>query len=86
MLRVTSPRRRNSRARARNNRWRRGVFCTLGTGDVDFGAFFAELESVGYSGWLVVEQDWVPGPDDDVAKQIAAQAANRRWLEEHVGV
>jgi inosose dehydratase len=64
--------------------WRRGVFCELGTGDVDLDAFFAELD--GYAGWLVVEQDWVPGPGDEVTGQVDAQARNRRWLSEHVGI
>ena len=64
--------------------WRTGVFCELGTGDVDLDGFFGELE--GYSGWLVVEQDWVPGPDDTAAGQIAAQQRNRRWLAEHAGL
>ena len=64
--------------------WRGGVFCELGTGDVDLDGFVAGLR--GYSGWLVVEQDWVPGPDDDPAGQVAAQARNRRWLADHAGL
>jgi inosose dehydratase len=64
--------------------WRRGVFCELGAGDVDLDAFFAALE--GYSGWLVVEQDWVPAPEDDWATAADAQARNRTWLREHAGV
>ena len=40
--------------------WRRGVFCELGTGDVDLDSFFGELARSDYSGWLVVEQDMVP--------------------------
>ncbi len=63
---------------------RRGVFCELGAGDVDLEPFFAELNA--YSGWLVVEQDWVPGPDDDASEAAAAQARNRHWLAEHVGL
>ena len=66
--------------------WRRGVFCELGSGDVDLPAFFAALDESGYSGWLVVEQDWVPGPDDGLAEQAAAQARNRRWLSDHAGL
>jgi inosose dehydratase len=66
--------------------WRRGVFCELGSGDVDLAAFFAELEAGGYSGWLVVEQDWVPGPDDDSTKAVAAQVRNRRWLADQAGL
>jgi inosose dehydratase len=64
--------------------WRAGAFCELGTGDVDLEGFFAEL--AGYSGWLVVEQDWVPGPEDEFAEQAEAQARNRVWLTEHAGV
>lgn len=63
---------------------RRGVFCELGTGDVDLEGFFAELE--GYDGWLVVEQDWVPAPGEDASAAIAAQARNRRWLRAHAGL
>ena len=64
--------------------WRAGAFCELGTGDVDLGGFFAGLD--GYSGWLVVEQDWVPGPEDELAEQAAAQQRNRVWLTEHAGL
>ena len=64
--------------------WRRGVFCELGAGDVDLDAFITELR--GFSGWLVIEQDWVPGPDDDAARAIEAQARNRAWLVEHAGL
>jgi inosose dehydratase len=66
--------------------WRRGVFVELGTGDVDLEAFFAAVESVGYSGWLVVEQDRIPAPDEDASDAIAAQARNRAWLRDHVGL
>jgi inosose dehydratase len=38
-----------------------GVFCELGKGDVDFPALLDELQSLGYSGWGVVEQDVLPG-------------------------
>jgi hypothetical protein len=34
----------------------------------------------------VVEQDWVPGPGDDATAATVAQARNRRWLSEHVGL
>lgn len=62
--------------------WRGGAFCELGTGDADLAGFLAELD--GYDGWLVVEQDWVPRPGDDVAPRVAAQQRNRRWLAEHL--
>jgi inosose dehydratase len=66
--------------------WRRRVFCELGTGDVDLPAFFAELASSGYSGWLVVEQDLIPAPDEDARDAMAAQARNRAWLTEAAGL
>ncbi|RKU12813.1 xylose isomerase [Candidatus Poribacteria bacterium] len=38
-----------------------GVFCELGKGDVDFPGIIAELRNRNYDGWIVVEQDIVPG-------------------------
>ena len=66
--------------------WRGGVFCELGTGDADPAPVLAALQASGYSGWLVVEQDWVPGPDDDPRPQMDAQARNRQWLRVHAGL
>lgn len=40
---------------------RHGLFCEVGTGDVNFAALRGELERSGYSGWIVVEQDVLPG-------------------------
>jgi inosose dehydratase len=66
--------------------WRRGVFCELGTGDVDLEAFFTELARSNYSGWLVVEQDMVPQSPQDAAAAEASQVRNRAWLAEHAGL
>jgi inosose dehydratase len=41
--------------------WRRGVFCPLGEGVVDFPRVIEALAGRGYGGWLIVEQDVVPG-------------------------
>jgi inosose dehydratase len=38
-----------------------GVFCELGKGAVDFPAIVSELKQQNYSGWIVVEQDVLPG-------------------------
>ncbi|MDA1276859.1 MAG: TIM barrel protein [Verrucomicrobia bacterium] len=38
-----------------------GVFCELGKGDVDFNDIVTELGDIAYSGWIVVEQDVLPG-------------------------
>jgi inosose dehydratase len=39
----------------------KGVFCELGKGNVDFQAIVNKLNSKGYDGWIVVEQDVLPG-------------------------
>ena len=66
--------------------WRRGIFCELGAGDVDLEAFFAELKRIGYSGWVVVEQDRIPRPDEQLSESVEAQIRNRTWLREHAGI
>lgn len=38
-----------------------GVFCELGKGAVDFPAVVAQLRALNYDGWVVVEQDVLPG-------------------------
>jgi inosose dehydratase len=54
-------------ARARAEGWdyfqsvRAGIFCELGRGDVPFADVEAELKRMGYAGWIVVEQDVLPG-------------------------
>jgi inosose dehydratase len=40
---------------------RRGVFCELGQGCVDFPAVLDSLKQHDYDGWIVVEQDVLPG-------------------------
>jgi inosose dehydratase len=52
---------------SRRNEWdaiqsvEHGVFCELGHGDVDFPAVIKTLQEIGYGGWVVVEQDVLPG-------------------------
>lgn len=54
-------------AAARANGWdyfealRHGVFCELGRGSVDFPAVLRWLKSAGYEGYVLVEQDVLPG-------------------------
>lgn len=38
-----------------------GVFCELGKGNVDFKTIIEILQEKGYNGWIVVEQDVLPG-------------------------
>ena len=53
-----------------------GIFCELGKGCVDFPAVTEGLRDIGYEGWIVVEQDVLPGmgaPRESAAK-------NREYL------
>jgi inosose dehydratase len=54
-----------------------GLFCALGTGAVDVTAIVNVLESSGYNGWYVLEQDLKldgppaePGPIADVRRSL----------------
>jgi inosose dehydratase len=40
---------------------KKGVFCELGKGEVDFPSLMTELEKFDYDSWGVVEQDVLPG-------------------------
>ena len=54
-----------------------GVFCELGKGSVDFPSIVKELKNQKYSGWIVVEQDVLPGMGDP---KICAQR-NRDYIK-----
>lgn len=56
---------------------RNGVFCELGKGEVDFEAVIQFLKNKNYNGWIVVEQDVLPGMGDP--KQCAEN--NRKYLQ-----
>lgn len=70
-------------ARSRTEEWDgltsvgHGVFCELGKGQVDFPAVKQALHDIGYSGWIVVEQDVIPGLG--TPKESAAR--NRAYLQ-----
>jgi len=70
-------------ARSRRDGWNavksieQGVFCELGNGDVDFKAILGELGRRGYGGWIVVEQDVIPGMGNP--KESAKR--NREYLK-----
>jgi len=53
---------------------RQGVFCPLGQGAVDWAGVVAELRAMRYEGWIVVEQDVLPGqgePKDSARRNRA---------------
>ncbi len=60
--------------------WRRRAFCALGQGDVGMDEVLKAISEIGYSGWLVVEQDIFPDPAESPDVVARQQAANREWL------
>ncbi|PZG16256.1 TIM barrel protein [Nonomuraea aridisoli] len=59
----------------------RGGFAPLGQGELDLPGVVRTLDEIDYSGWVIVEQDTLPGRRS-VAQNIADQAANRRMLKD----
>jgi inosose dehydratase len=55
---------------------RRGIFCELGRGMVPFPGVLDALRAGGYAGWIVVEQDVLPGLGTPAASAIR----NREYL------
>lgn len=54
----------------------KGVFCELGKGAVDFPAVAKQLDAQGFNGWIVVEQDVLPG----MGKPKDSAQRNRDYL------
>ncbi|MCA9995053.1 MAG: hypothetical protein KDE56_04860 [Anaerolineales bacterium] len=54
-----------------------GVFCELGQGDVDFTAVLAKLRDLNFAGWIVVEQNVLPG----MGSPKASTGRNREYLK-----
>jgi len=55
---------------------RRGIFCELGRGSVPFKGVLDGLRARKYDGWIVVEQDVLPG----LGTPAASAARNREYL------
>jgi inosose dehydratase len=55
---------------------RQGVFCELGQGSVDFPALVEVLKRREYDGWIVVEQDVLPG----MGSPLQSAVRNRGYL------
>ena len=55
---------------------RQGVFCELGRGAVDFRGIVADLAQINYRGWIVVEQDVLPG----LGTPAASAERNRAFI------
>jgi inosose dehydratase len=67
---------------SKRNEWdyfeaiRQGIFCELGQGSIDFAALTVELEQSAYQGWIVVEQDVLPG----MGTPLESAERNRDYL------
>lgn len=59
----------------------RGVFCELGKGVVAFPQLVDELRQNNYTGWIVVEQDVLPG----MGSPLESAHRNRKFLQ-HLGL
>ncbi|MCA2221439.1 TIM barrel protein [Nonomuraea aurantiaca] len=59
----------------------RGGFAPLGEGELDLPGVVRALDEIGYQGWIIIEQDTLPGRRS-VERNIADQAANREKLRE----
>jgi inosose dehydratase len=53
-----------------------GVFCELGQGNIDFPTLLTRLKELNYQGWIVVEQDVLPG----MGTPLASAQRNRAYL------
>ncbi len=67
--------------------WRRGVFCPLGDGVVDFAGVAERLRTRKYDGWMIVEQDVVPRDDGRLVPDSQASARkSREFVRQSFGV
>ncbi len=55
-----------------------GIFPELGKGDVDFPGVLKTLDKIGYEGWIVVEQDVLPG----LGTPLESARRNRDYLRQ----
>jgi len=62
--------------------WRKRAFCQLGEGDLDIEGVLSGIKEMDYAGWLVVEQDRLPDPNESVSVIEQEQRANLRFLIE----
>jgi len=63
---------------------RRGVFCELGDGTVDFPAVARGLRNCGYQGWALVEQD--VDADQPGVNPYKSAARSRQYLRGVIGI
>jgi inosose dehydratase len=60
--------------------WSREAFCALGRGDLDVPNVLDGLHAIGFTGWLVVEQDILPQTAERFVQAAQDQRDNRARL------
>jgi inosose dehydratase len=60
--------------------WDREAFPAVGDGDLDVQGVIDALGRIGYSGWLLVEQDTLPRTKERFERAATDQRANREYL------
>jgi inosose dehydratase len=63
---------------------RRGVFCELGEGAVDFPKVIDGLTANGFTGWAIVEQD--TDASQEGADPFASAVRSRQYLRDTIGI
>ncbi len=67
--------------------WKRGIFCALGEGVVDFKGVVGALARRDYDGWMIVEQDVVPDQNGRLNPDPTQSARKSRvYLREVLGL
>jgi inosose dehydratase len=67
--------------------WKRGIFCALGEGVVDFKGVVEALSASAFDGWMIVEQDVVPDDQGRLNPDPSESARkSRAYLREVLGL
>jgi inosose dehydratase len=60
--------------------WRRHAFCRLGAGDLDIDGLLGGIRDIGFTGWVVVEQDGILDDAWPAERAFRDQVENRQFL------
>ena len=63
---------------------RRGVFCELGEGAIDFSYIISALTAEGFNGWAIVEQDIDPSRSS--VRPVESAIRSRKFLRQRIGL
>ncbi len=63
-----------------------GIFPPIGTGSVDIGGVIEDIKTLGYDGWIVVEQDTLGTHDSNGLTPFEAVGISRKYLRDMLGL